>query len=69
MICPSPSPAYQMLKRGACSDFVYHRLLISISEGATGFEDAKEDARGEEDAVIVGCGRAGGRDAPEDDVG
>ena len=33
-ICPSPSPPYQAVKRGACSDFVYHRLLISISEGA-----------------------------------
>ena len=34
-----------------------------------GFEDAEEDAHGEESAVAMGRGGAGCRDAPEDDVG
>lgn len=33
-ICPSPRPEYQILKRGAASDLVYHWLLMSIREGA-----------------------------------
>ena len=32
------------------------------------FEDTNGDARGEPGAVVVGCYRAGGRDAPDDDV-
>ncbi len=34
-----------------------------------GLEDAEKDARGEQRAVAVGRGGAGGRDTPEDDIG
>lgn len=32
-IWPRPRPRYQKEKRGACSDLVYHWLLMSMSEG------------------------------------
>src|ERR1700722_16921707 len=32
-ICPTPGAQCQTAKRGACSDLVYHCVVMSISEG------------------------------------